>query len=115
MFLGKAKLSVKLIAGFTLVALLCLVVGILALTTESRLQRAIINIGNTQLPGVEYVLTINEAFSTIKAGERSLANYSITADIKEQELNRIKEAIKTIEKVSSEYEKIEKTKEAEEI
>lgn len=115
MILGNSKLSVKLIAGFSLVALLCLVVGFIGLSSESRLGDAIENVGGIQLPSIQYVLTINEAFSTIKAGERSLSNYSITADIKEQEINRTKDAMDRIDTASAEYEKINKSKEAEEI
>ncbi len=115
MILGNSKLSVKLIAGFSLVALLCLVVGFIGLSSESRLGDAIENVGGVQLPSIHYVLTINEAFSTIKAGERSLSNYSITADIKEQEINRTKDAMDRIDTASAEYEKINKSKEAEEI
>jgi methyl-accepting chemotaxis protein len=91
------------------------VVGVIGLTSESKLGNAIESVGEVHLPSVQYVLTINEAFSTIKAGERSLSNYSITADIKEQEINRTTDAMARIDTASAVYEKINKTKEAEEI
>jgi len=115
MILGNAKLSVKLITGFSVVALLCIVVGIIALTSESKLGKTIESVGEVHLPSVQYVLTMNEAFSTIKAGERSLSNYSITADIKEQEINRTKDAMARIDTAAGMYDKITKSKEADAI
>jgi methyl-accepting chemotaxis protein len=107
------KLSVKLIGGFIIVALLITIVGISGSigirNTEQSLNRA----SNVLLPSVNSLNVINEAQTAIKLAERSLLIPEFLKEDKDInfQLNLMDKAWKRVEQASKIYEPLEQTKE----
>ncbi|MFP4330397.1 MAG: methyl-accepting chemotaxis protein [Spirochaetaceae bacterium] len=68
------KLGIKLIGGFSIVALLVLLVGVFGWDGARELNGHVEEIGNNRLPAVEELLTIESEGNTIRIALRSLLN-----------------------------------------
>ncbi|MBF0552868.1 MAG: MCP four helix bundle domain-containing protein [Deltaproteobacteria bacterium] len=66
------SLSVKLIGGFVLVAMITLVVGIMGWRVISNNMVILAEMGENQLPSVWSLQIINEAVAAIQRAERTL-------------------------------------------
>jgi methyl-accepting chemotaxis protein len=73
------KLGVKLIGGFSIVALIVLVVGFFGLNGSSRLARNISNIADKQLPSIQSLSVISEAQTAVESAENSLLATNLDA------------------------------------
>ncbi|MCX5828969.1 MAG: methyl-accepting chemotaxis protein [Deltaproteobacteria bacterium] len=70
--MGKMKLSVKLIGGFAIVALICVIVGILGWKGIYDTEKALKEVNDNRLPSVNALQIIKEAQTDIKSNQRSL-------------------------------------------
>ncbi|SHH30754.1 methyl-accepting chemotaxis protein [Desulfofustis glycolicus] len=66
------NLGVKLLGGFLLTALIILVVGILSIVQQDKLDHETEQLGTEQLPAVENILTVKSQTATIAASMRTL-------------------------------------------
>lgn len=109
------KLSVKLISGFAVVALITLIVGALGWRGVSRTDEALTEVANVRLPSVLGLEMMNEALTAIQRAERSLLIPELFSDEKEKEhqYKRIEEKFKAAEAGWKIYEPLPQTKEEE--
>jgi methyl-accepting chemotaxis protein len=107
------KLSAKLIGGFTIVAMVVLIVGFVGWQGTDTLGSLVKTIGLTQLPGVQNLLTINEAQTAIDAAENTLLAADIDSTGRKAAQQRIDEAKKKADEAWKIYESLPMTNEEE--
>lgn len=78
------KLSIKLIGGFLIVAIVTLVVGAVGLYGTNKINSYLDEIGDVRLPSIESLLIINESQTSIKAAKRSLLVKGLATEGEEQ-------------------------------
>jgi len=103
------KLSVKLIGGFVIVALIALTVGLIGWTGTSNLNKHIHNIGHVRLPSVQALLAISEAQTAVKAAQRSLLNPNMEAERVQNQYKHIEAAWKRADDAWKVYEPLPQT------
>jgi methyl-accepting chemotaxis protein len=86
------KLTAKLMAAFLLVAAVNLVIGVVGWFGVSRMSDSVNRIAKDHLPGVEAVLTLEDATSTITVAERTLLSTKISARQRGEQYARLGEA-----------------------
>ncbi|PID75042.1 MAG: chemotaxis protein, partial [Desulfobacterales bacterium] len=74
------RLGVKLIGGFSLTAIIILIVGIIAIIEQGKLQSALEVLENDALIAVESILTIQENSSEVVTNTRTLLSPHITKE-----------------------------------
>ncbi len=74
------NLQKKLILSFGLVALICAVVGVVGWGGAARMKGQLLGTGEVDIPGLQAILNLKEAQSTIKAAERALLNPSLSLE-----------------------------------
>ncbi len=106
------KISKKLILSFIFVAIITGVVGSVAYTGMSAIQKSQDDISTIRLPSVKSLLIISEAQTAILAGERGLSNRRMMdRRIREQEYQYIENAFKRAEEAWQIYESFPKNQE----
>ncbi len=111
----KMKLSVRLICGFMIVALITLIVGVLGWRGVSHTNEALTEVATNRLPSVLGLEMMNEALTAIQRAERSLLIPEFFGDEKERghQYIRIEEKFKDAENGWKIYEPLPQTKEEE--
>ncbi len=107
------KLSVKLICGFIIMALLITIVGISGNIGIRNTESSLDKVSNVLLLGVNNLNVINEAQTAIKLAERSLLIPEFLKEDKnvDRELQNMEKAWKRAESAWKIYEPLEQTKE----
>jgi len=72
------KLGTKLIGGFTLTALIALVIGLVSILTMRDLSRSIESMGTESLPSVELLLRVKGGIADLTTNLRSLLSTELT-------------------------------------
>ena len=83
------KLGVKLIGGFSVVALIVLVVGIFGWTGAVQLNHHVEEIGEVRLPSIENLLIIKSESNAIRIALRSLLNPRMTMEERQRQYENI--------------------------
>lgn len=107
------KLGVKLIGGFSLVALIVLVVGIFGWTGAVQLNEHIDEIGVVRMPSVENLLIIKSESNAIRIALRSLLNPRMSREDRERQYANIERSRRNYQLAWDFYEPLEQTPEEE--
>lgn len=110
MFL-KLKLRTKLLAAFSIAAILTLIIGGVGIYGVNSLNRDLKKIAGDDLPSVEGLLTIKESVTAIARSQRTLLNPEIDIARRERQYKLIETEIAHKGKAVSDYEKVSKTSE----
>lgn len=102
----KMKLRTKLILSFVFTSLLGLMVGLVGYMGMNSIMKSADQIGGTDLPSVQALLTISQNQTAIKAEERTLLNLDIDLARRKHERQQIAAAWKNINNAWKVYEKI---------
>jgi methyl-accepting chemotaxis protein len=107
------KLSVKLIGGFLVVALVTLIVGVFGYRGVTQTGSALYEVGNVRLPSILGLEIMNEAQTAVRKGESSLLIPEFFTDEQEatRQMELLAEAWKRAEEGWKIYEPLPQTKE----
>lgn len=105
------KLSVKLVGGFIVVALIVLVVGYVGLNGSKRLAGNISEIADNRLPSILSLEIINEAQTAVDSAENSLLATNLDAAGRKEAFDRFDAAQKRACDALKVYEPLPQTKE----
>ncbi len=85
----KLDLQKKLVGGFSLVALICAIVGLVGWYGAGQLAHSIDEIGGESVPAIQSILTVLEAQQAVKASERTLLNPALELERRAEEYSKI--------------------------
>ncbi|MCX5810844.1 MAG: MCP four helix bundle domain-containing protein, partial [Proteobacteria bacterium] len=107
------KIGTKLIGGFSLVALILLIVAAMGYWGASKIGKNMEEVASVRLPGLMALQTINEAQTAIQRAERSSLIPELFKDEKERglQVKRAEDAWKRVEAAFKIYEALTRTKE----
>jgi methyl-accepting chemotaxis protein len=105
------KLGVKLIGGFSLVALIVLIVSLVGIMGIIQVNGHVQEIGHVRLPSIESLLHINVESNAIRIALRSLLNPRMTQAERDQQYQAIENARKHYQEAWSVYEPLPQTTE----
>jgi len=86
------KLGVKLVGGFSIVALIVLVVGFFGFRGANQLNGHVDEIGHVRLPSIESLMVIKTEGNAIRIALRSLLNPRMTMEEREQQYANIEQS-----------------------
>ncbi|MGE5417049.1 MAG: MCP four helix bundle domain-containing protein, partial [Acidobacteriota bacterium] len=109
--LSNMKLSSKLIAGFSVVAVITLLVGALGLYGVIRLGTHINQVGEVRLPSVQSLLVVSQAQMDVDSAENALLVKELSAADRQYQYDRIAAAFDRAEKALAIYAPLEQTEE----
>ena len=109
------KLSVKLVGGFIVVALIVLVVGYVGLNGTKRLAGNISEIADNRLPSILSLEIINEAQTAVDSAENSLLATNLDAAGRKEAFDRFDSAQKRAGDALKVYEPLPQSKEEAEV
>ena len=110
--LKNMKLSVKLISGFTIVAIISLVVGFVGWNGVTSVNKNLKNIANVELAGMRALEGINSANKQIMVGERGLLiEQMMDVQIRQAQYKYIEDALLFAKEQGDAYEKLPHTQE----
>jgi methyl-accepting chemotaxis protein len=107
------KLSTKLIAGFIIVAVITLVVGCIGWYGVTQLSGHLDEIGVVRLPSIESLLIISEAQTAVDSAENALLEQELSAAKRQEQYDRVDEALHRAEEAWAIYAPLPQTKEEE--
>ena len=96
------KLIVKLVGGFSIVALIALAVGLVGVAAIRQLNGRVLELGGNRLPSVESLLIISEAQTAVDSGENAL----LASDIDAQRRAEVYEHFDAAQKRAGEARKV---------
>ncbi|OGQ94672.1 MAG: hypothetical protein A2521_01550 [Deltaproteobacteria bacterium RIFOXYD12_FULL_57_12] len=105
------KISVKLLGGFGIVALICGLVGGVGWYGTSSTKAGLSEVADVRLPSVENVGLMMESMREIQAIERTIVNPTLTAEIRRQEIAGMERPWKAFEEGMQRYKALPKTAE----
>lgn len=79
------KLSVKLIGGFCVVALITLTVGFVGWRGATSIGAHLDEVGTNQLPSIQNLLGMDSAFESLRVAQRTLLNPAIDPETRERQ------------------------------
>ena len=103
------KLGVKLIGGFSIVALLVLIVGFFGWNGARQLNGHVRDIGEVRLPSVEDMLIIESESNAVRIALRSLLNPRMTQEERDRQYQQIAAARERYQAAWEEYEQYEQS------
>ncbi|RPI76968.1 MAG: methyl-accepting chemotaxis protein [Desulfobacteraceae bacterium] len=109
------KLMVKLIGGFSVVALIVLIVGIIGFMGVNTLNGHLDEISDVRLPSIQSLLIISEAQTAVDSGENALLAKNIDSQGRQDQYTRFEEAKKRADAAWKIYEPLPQTKEEAEL
>jgi methyl-accepting chemotaxis protein len=86
---SRFKLSFKLIAGFAVVALVALVIGVAAWLGVSRLSDSTHDVAKVRLPGVASLLTVEKSMESLRVAVRTLLNPNLKSEDRVRQMNAV--------------------------
>ena len=100
----QTKLSTKLIAGFVSVALITALVGAIGYRGVTKLAANLETIGGINLPGIQNLLLIGKAQTTVESAENMLLSTTLNAEERIQQHARFESAWQQASKARTLYE-----------
>jgi methyl-accepting chemotaxis protein len=113
--LSNMKLSVKLIGGFIIVAVITLIVGFVGWYGVSRISAHLTEVGVVRLPSIQALLIINQAQTEVDSAENALLTVELDAESRQAQYNRIDGAFKRADDAWKIYEPLPQTDEEKEV
>ncbi len=108
------KLGVKLIGGFSLIALIALIIGAIGWSGVDTLDKHITEIGEIRLPSIESLLLIERDAESIRGAQRTLLNPRLEPEDRTRQYDFLETAINSYQEAWKVYEPLPQTaKEAE--
>ena len=109
------KISVKLLAGFSIVSFITLTIGMYSFTKTTEISKLGNNLAERQAPSILYLGTISSALNAVAVCERGLLNNDFTLrNVREPQYKVLHERLNIIEETIDSYNQIKKTKAEEE-
>ncbi|MEW6264242.1 MAG: methyl-accepting chemotaxis protein [Thermodesulfobacteriota bacterium] len=105
------SLKMKLIGGFILVALICLIVGLVGWRGVSSLAGHVKEIGSVRMPSIKNMLTISESQESLRVALRTLLNPNLDAESRKRQHDNIAEVRKHYQAASDAYEALPRSPE----
>src|SRR6056297_2200578 len=105
------KLGVKLIGGFSVVALIVLVVGFFGWRGATQLNGHVNEIGMVRLPSIESLMVIKTEANAIRISLRSLLNPRMTMEERERQYANIAQSRENYQAAWDIYEPLPQTPE----
>ncbi|TVR30795.1 MAG: methyl-accepting chemotaxis protein [Spirochaetaceae bacterium] len=107
------KLGVKLIGGFSVVALIVLVVGLFGWVGALQLNEHVEEVGEVRLPSIENLLIIESESNAVRIALRSLLNPRMSQEEREQQYANIARSRDNYQRAWAVYEPLPQTAEEE--
>ncbi len=107
----KRTLGFKLIAGFSLVAVITLALGAFGYFGAIRSERAIKEIGQERLPSLDSLLLVSSSAESINASVRTLAIPGLGLDVRKEQYAALKSGLEKADQGIKNYERLPKTQE----
>ncbi|MEN6428544.1 MAG: MCP four helix bundle domain-containing protein, partial [Phycisphaerales bacterium] len=109
--LKSMKVGTKLILGFSAVAVIALVLGILGYYGAVKSARSVAEVGSVRLPSVDSSLTIARSAENIRGTLRTLATAGLPEELRERQYDNLQNARREYEKAWAVYEPLPRTSE----
>ena len=104
------KLMVKLLGGFTVVAIITLVVGIFGWLGVSSVTESVVEIGDVYLPAITNLAVLEKEIETIRVSQRTMLSPSLTKEEREAQVQHIADARVAYKKAWDAYVELPKGK-----
>jgi methyl-accepting chemotaxis protein WspA len=114
-FFKHMTLQRRTFAAFAFLGAIVLIVALVGASSNFRLSGHLESIGNNAYPSTVALWKINEGQTQVQSSDRMLLNEALNADQRRRELARINNAWNQIDRGFSEYEKIRRSEEEEEL
>jgi len=108
---NKLKLRTKLIFGFAAVTIIAMVIGLTSYNSINSISQNSDEIANVSLPSIKSLLVISEAQTTLDASENALLATGLSSSGREEQYNRMAEALKRVSDAWKIYEPLPQSKE----
>ncbi len=109
----KMSLKMKLIGGFTLVALICLGVGLTGWLGLTSVGGAVTEVIEQRMPAIQNLLTAFKAIESIRVAQRTLLNPALTAEERQRQFTNVDAERKTYAEAIQAYEELPKSEDQE--
>ena len=103
------KLGTKILAGFIVVSLIALVLGITGYYTAMMGERQIHEVGVVRLPSVDSLLIISNSAQMIRGSIRTLGVSGLSAEMRQRQYDRMADARQKYEAAWKVYEPLPQT------
>jgi len=104
------KLSVKIIAGFTVVSLITLVIGFVGWLNVSRMSTLLNEVSFTHLPSIQILLSLSEAQTKVDSIEKAMLNPSLDKEGLQNMYPELKAVWNRINKEIKGYQELPRTR-----
>ena len=105
------KLMVKLLGGFSIVALITLIIGFVGWKSVNNLDGNLLEISEVRLPSIKYLLSMNWQMEDMAKVQRTLLNPNLGMNSREELYNDFSDAQKRFEAAWGAYEPLPQTRE----
>jgi methyl-accepting chemotaxis protein len=105
------RLRTKIMAGFGLVALIAMIIGVYSLISLRNVGNAFHEVANVRMPSVESLLEMEYGFEQLTGAYRTLLNPHLTDEAKEEQLAYVAEAREYYTEARERYEPLPQTQE----
>jgi methyl-accepting chemotaxis protein len=105
------RLSVKLIGGFVVVAVITLVVGYVGWNGVSTLSHDLEEVGKIKVPAIDNLGQMETNLQKLRVGTRTLLNPKLNQEIHQRQYGNIADALAGYKKASDNYDKLPKSQE----
>ncbi len=102
----RMKLSVKLISGFMVVAVIAAVIGTVGFVSLRGAKQHILEVGTERLPSIEQLLLISDNLQRLKVAQRTLLNTDNTAADRARQYENIAKAREAYNQAITAYEAV---------
>ena len=107
--LKQMRLGTKMMLGFSAVALITLILGVVGFYGAGKGQQSVQEIGTVRLPGVDSLLVIKGQAERARGTMRTLAVSGLADDVRERQYQNLSELRQVYEKAFETYETLPKT------
>jgi methyl-accepting chemotaxis protein len=101
--LKNLKMIVKLLGGFSIVAIIMLAIGIMSISGVHELNSYVSEIGEVRLPSIQNLLIISEAQTAIDSAENALLSEKLDQAGRQEQYQRFDEVFKRVEEAWAIY------------
>ncbi len=107
--LKRLKLGTKMMLGFSAVALITLILGVVGYYGAGKGQQSVQEIGTVRLPGVDSLLVIKGQAERARGTMRTLSLPGLSDDVRDRQFQNLAELRQVYEKAFETYESLPKT------
>ncbi len=107
------KISVKILAGFGLVCLIALFIGVMGYAGVGKVGSAFHDVANVRMPAVQYLKDMEIGFEKFRVAQRTLLNPNLKGEDRNRQFGNIDKAVAKYTEAIDKYNALAKTREAE--